>query len=413
MATAPETLIAGLDVGSSKVAAIAVERDAEGNVRYVGGAFRPSAGVRNGIIVDIGEATACVEAAVYELEERCGRRVPHACVAVSGPHVQGQLARATITPMGRDITHEDVTQVIALARQSLAVNTNREIIHEIPRAYAVDGQVGVHDPHGMAGYELEAEVHYATGISTTIANLVKCVSGARIEPVMLVAAPLAAGEAVRATEERAECAVVVDIGAETADVAVYADGSIWSSTVLAGGGAEITREIVAQLKLPWAAAEELKQRYGQCDARRVEEYELVELTPSAGFEGFLPRAELTRVIAKRVEQQARKLAGYFGELLEQGTEPEALILTGGATELPGLETLLMRALEVPVYRAAPQGIEGLPPALERPAFATVAGLALWYARYAPYGESATPSRGIWQRLGLRSGMRKLLRVVMP
>lgn len=413
MAASPETLIAGLDIGSSKVAAIAVERDAEGNVRYVGGAFRPSAGVRNGIIVDIGETTACVEAAIYELEERCGRRVASACVAVSGPHVRGQLARAAITPMGRDITHEDVTQAIALARQSLAANPNREIIHEIPRAYAVDGQVGVHDPHGMAGYELEAEVHYATGISTTISNLVKCVTGARIEPAMLVAAPLAAGEAARTAEERAECVAVADIGAETTDVAVYADGSIWSSTVLAGGGAEITREVVAQLKLPWAAAEELKQRYGQCDTRQTEEYELVEMPPSAGFEGFLPRAELARVIAKRAGQQAAKLAEYFGELREQGAEPEALVLTGGASELQGLEALLMRALEVPVYRAGPQGIRGMPPALERPAFATVAGLVLWQARYAPFGESAAPSRGLWQRLGLRGGMRKLMRVVMP
>lgn len=413
MAASPETLIAGLDIGSSKVVAIAVERDADGHVRYVGGAFRPSAGVRNGIVVDIAEATACVDAAIYELEERCGRRIGSACVAVNGPHVQGQLARGTITPMGRDITSEDVAQAIALARQSLTANPNREIIHEIPRAYAVDGQAGVHDPHGMAGYELEVEVHYLTGISTTISNLVKCVNGARLEPAMLVAAPVAAGEAARAAQERAECVAVADIGAETTDVVIYADGSIWSSAVLAAGGAEVTREIIAQLKLPWTAAEELKQRYGQCDPRQIEEYELVEMPPSAEFEGFLPRAELTRVIARRVEQQTRKLAEYIGEMREQGVDPEALLLTGGASELPGLETRLMRSLQMPVHRVGPRGIAGLPPALARPAFATVAGLALWQAHYAAYGASAAPSRGILQRLDLRGGMRKLMRVVMP
>lgn len=412
MAASPENLIAGLDIGSSKVAAIAVECDPDGGVRYVGGAFRPSAGVRNGIVVDIAEATACVEQTFYELEERCGRRIASACVAVSGPHVRGQLARGTLTPMGREITHEDVTQAIALARQTLAINTNREIIHEIPRAYAVDGQPGVHDPHGMSGYELEVEVHYATGLSTTISNLVKCVSGARIAPAMLVAAPLAAGESERVADERG-CVAVADIGAETTDVAIYADGSIWSSAVLTSGGAEITREIATQMRLPWVAAEDLKLRYGQCDPRRVEEYELVELPPSADEEGLLPRAELTRVIAQRAEQQARLLADYVTELRGQGLDPDALILTGGASELAGLDTLLMRTLEMPVHLGEPRGIAGLPPALQRPAYATVSGLALWYARYAQTGESATPSRGIWRRMDLRGGMRKLLRVVMP
>lgn len=413
MAATPDTLIAGVDIGSSKVAAIAVECDEDGSVRYVGGAFRPSAGVRNGIVVDIAEAAACVRDAIYELEERCGRRITSACIVVSGPHVHGHIARGTITPMGGEITPQDIAQAIALARQSLTVRQNSEIIHEIPRAYKVDGQPGVHDPQGMAGYELEVEVHYATGLSTTISNLMKCVSEAQIKPTMLVAAPLAAGEAGRMADERAECLAVIDIGAETSDVVIYADGSVAWSAVLAGGGADITREIVTQLKLPWVAAEELKQRYGQCDARQVEEYELVELPPSAGPDGFLPRAELTRVIAQRAEQQARAIESHFADLREQGLIPESLILTGGGSELAGLDVLLMRALEIPVRRTAPLGIDGLPPALRRPAFATVTGLALWYARYAPLAEGAAPNRRLWQRLALRDGVRKLLRVVMP
>lgn len=413
MAASPENLIAGLDIGSSKVAAIAVECDADGAVQYVSGAHRPSAGVRNGIVVDIADATASVEAVMYELEERCGRRVGSACIAVSGPHVQGQLARGTITPMGHEITAEDVAQAIALARQSLSITQNGEVIHEIPRAYKVDGQIGIHDPHGMAGYELEVEVHYATGMSTTISNLMKSVAGARIAPTMLVAAPLAAGEAVRATAERSECIAVADIGAETTDLAVYVDGSVWWSAVRPTGGAEITREIVAQLKLPWPAADELKQRYGGCDVRRVEEYDLVELPPSAGIDGFLPRAELVRVIATRAQRQAQALAEDFAELRQQGLLPEALILTGGASELSGLDDVLAAALDTPVYHAVPHGIAGLPPALRRPAFATVSGLALWNARYTRFGESAAQSRRLWQRLGLRTNMRKLLRVVMP
>ena len=413
MAASPDNLIVGLDVGSSKIAMIAAERDGEGNLCYVNGSYRLTYGVRNGIVVDIADAAACIEGALSDLEERVGRRITTVCAAVGGPHVQGQRMRGKMAPMGRDIIEEDIVRAIGDARASLSLPENREIIQEIPRAYIVDGQPGVHDPHGMASYELEVEVCYATGVSTTISNLAKCIGQARLTPDMLVAAPLAAAEAVRPVDERGGCVAVADIGAETTSIVVYADDAVWSSAVLPMGGADITREIASQLRLPWAVAEDLKLRYGQCGATRADDYELVELPPSAGNEGYVPRAELTAISRKRGEVLAQAVAQHLHEARAADLDPEVLIAAGGSADLPGLDELLMSACQVPVTRGVPRGLRGLPGGLERPIFATAAGLVLWYAHYAPGSGGFASSRRFAPLPGLVAGMKKLFRVMLP
>lgn len=413
MAASSDSLIVGLDVGSSKIAMIAAERDGEGNLCYINGSYRLTYGVRNGIVVDIGDASACIEGALSDLEERVGRRITTVCAAVGGPHVQGQRTRGKMAPMGRDITEEDVVRAIGDARASLSLPENREIIHEIPRAYIVDGQPGVHDPHGMAGYELEVEVFYVTGVSTTISNLAKCVGQARLTPDMLVAAPLAAAEAVRPLDDHGGCVAVADIGAETTSLVVYADGAIWHTAVLPLGGADITRDIASQLKLSWAAAEDLKLRYGQCGATHADEYELVELPRSAGFEGYVPRAELSAIIRKRGEVLAQSVARQLHEARAADLDPEVLIATGGGADLAGLDDVLMSACQVPVTRGVPRGIRGLPGGLERPIFATAAGLVLWYGHYAQAGYGSATGRRFAHVPGFVARVQRLFRVMLP
>lgn len=413
MAASPDNLIVGLDIGSSKIAMVAAERTADGNLSYVNGAYRLTYGVRNGNVVDIADTAACVEGALSDLEERVGRRITSVCVGVGGPHVQGQRTRGSVAPMGRDILPEDVARAIADARAALALDEKREIIHEIPRAYMVDGQIGIHDPQGMAGYELEVEVHYATGVSTIITNLVKCIGQAHLTPTMLVAAPLAAGEAVRPLDEHMACVVVADVGAETTNLVIYADGVVWSTAALPMGGSDITRDIASQLKLPWAAAEDLKLHYGDCGAEGADEYELVELPPSSGLDGYLPRAELAAVIRKRAKILAQAIARHLHDARQAGLDPEVLILTGGGADLSGVDDVLMRACEAPVIRGVPRGIRGLPAGLARPIFATAAGLVLWYAHYAPYGASRASSRRFAPFPGLVAGMKRLFSVVLP
>src|SRR5262249_30221336 len=152
-----------------------------------------------------------------------------------------------------------------------------ELLHEIPRAYMVDDLVGVQDPRGMAGDELEVEVHYVSGSATALQNLIKCVQQGGCTPRLIVSAPLPAAEAVRGGSAQAQCLAIAAVGADVACLTTAVAGSVWLSDVIAEGGAALSRELAAQFKVPLAAAEELKLRHGHCDLAAVEEFALVEL----------------------------------------------------------------------------------------------------------------------------------------
>lgn len=415
MGAALEDTFIGLDVGSSKIAAVMAERDHEGRVRFVDAILGESRGVRNGIVVDIPEAAACIESTLAALEERSGRRVGHVCLSVGGPQIEGLngRGRVAILPAGREIIYSDVQSALAAAVDSVTIPDSRAVLHEIPRAYTVDGQPGVRDPQGMHGNELAVEVHYATGLSTAVANLVKCVREARLEAETFVAAPLAAGEVARAAYETTEPFAIADIGAETTDFALYTGGTVWMSQTTPVGGLDISREIATQFKLGLHAAEEVKRRYGAADLSTVDEFELVDLPPSAGMDAYVPRAELARVIQERAYALADALCQPLEDARAAGVEPERLILTGGGSALPGLAALMTTALEVPVECGVPPRLAGLPAWLERPEYTVAAGAALWYVRCVPYPRANVSMRRLRGMPSLVSGARKLLKAVLP
>lgn len=416
MRAGTEHLIVGLDVGTSKIAVVVATHDDEGNLAYVDGTRTESAGIRNGVIVNMQDATEAIERAIYEVEERSGRRITGACISIGGRHLSSQNTRGgtTITPVGREIGHEDIDRAIAAARDNVHPGDNGEILHEIPRAYMVDGQTGVQDPFGMAGFQLDVETHYSIATSTILQNLLKCVRQAHVTPEMVVAAPLAAGEAIRDSYSDAQCLAVVDIGSETTGLTLYVNDAIWHSEVLPIGGTTLTRELGAQLKVPVSAAEELKLRHGHCDPRAVGEYELVDMPQSVAIDAVLPRAEIVRILNESATALGDELGRSIQRARHVGVDPEVVVLTGGGANLAGIDTVLMGLLETPVHRGMPGDIRGLPPVMENPAFATAIGLVHWYARYA----SPESGKGMSRRLhtlpgNLVTGMKRIFRVVLP
>ncbi|MFI5275059.1 MAG: cell division protein FtsA [Ktedonobacterales bacterium] len=410
MGAPPMQLYAGLDIGATKIALLVVARDLDGSLRYIEGTRVAASGMRDGAVVDLGEVADAIERAIYEVEERLDRRLPALCVGAGGRHIHSINLRgaANITPVGREISHDDVAHALGMARAGLRLGESRELLHEIPRAYMVDGQVGVRDPRGMAGGELEVEVHYVSAAAAPLKNLLKCVRQASGVPEMVVAAPLAAAEAVRESYPGAQSLAIADIGAESTHLTLLVAGTVWLSEVIAEGGSAITRELAAQFKLPYPSAEELKVAHGHCDPAHFDEFALVEQPDQNGFADVLPVAEVARVIQRRAYGFTDLLAEHFENARSLGVEPEALVLTGGGAELAGLRALLARGLDLPVYRGRVAGIAGMPPVLETPAFATVAGLALWHARYGGGGDAASQHRRALP--GLLTGVRRLLGV---
>jgi cell division protein FtsA len=256
----------------------------------------------------------------------------------------------------------------------------------------VDGQEGIRMPIGMHGYRLEVETHIITASAASVENLRQCVASAGVEVSQFVLNPLASAEVVLNETERQMGVVVCDIGGGTTDMAIYIDGDIWHTAVLAIGGNHITSDIAHGLRLPMTQAEEIKVDHGHARESEVDTHEFFNIRPfgeQAPIE--VSRQELTHIIEARVEEmfglvvQEIKRSGYDGLL------PAGMVLTGGSSKLRGMREVASSVLGVPVRIAQPQNLIGMTDKLDSPAYSTSVGLLRWalmYSEVAPQGSGS-------------------------
>jgi cell division protein FtsA len=241
----------------------------------------------------------------------------------------------------------------------------------------------------MVGFRLEVEAHIITGAVSSIHNLIKCVEDAGVGVDELVLDPLASGEAVLADTEREMGVVLVDIGGGTTDIAVFIEGSIWHTTILAVGGNHLTNDIAVVMKMPNAAAEEAKIQFGHAFSEAVDPAEMIQVTTFGdNVPAKVPRREMAQVIEARVEEifslvmQEIKRSGYDGLL------PAGVVLAGGTAQLRGIRELGRQVLKLPVRVGGPSDLLGLTDSIMSPAFATSVGLIRWGQRQGAIGPSA-------------------------
>ena len=201
-------------------------------------------------------------------------------MSVGGQHVESQNSPGTVAVSGhdREVTREDINRATEVAR-AVQIPSNREVLHVLPRDFSVDGQEGVKDPLGMSAIRLEVEVHIVTASATAVQNLTKCVDRRRGEDRR--ARRRVAGRRRRRCRRRPrrELGVAVaDIGAGTIDLALFADGSPFYSSVLPVGGNNVTNDVAIGLKTSLQVAEELKIRHGTCDLRGIDEDEQISVS---------------------------------------------------------------------------------------------------------------------------------------
>jgi cell division protein FtsA len=296
----------------------------------------------------------------------------------------------------REIGREDVTRVIDAAR-GVQIPQDHEVVHVIPREFAVDGQDGVDDPTGMVGARLEADVHVVTAPVAVTQNIVTCMNKAGIEVVELVLEQLAAAEAVLTEDEKELGIVLIDVGGGTTEVAVYQKGSIAHTAVIPVGGDHFTNDLAVVLRAPIGEAERIKKKYGSALRSAVGDDEMVEVPMVGGREPKLcPRSTIADILQPRAEE----LLGLIQEDLRRlGVDKEmrsGVVLTGGGAELEGLVEIAEGIFEGPVRRGVPTGVGGLVDVVSRPEWATATGLLLYGHRH------KTPrrrSRGITRAAG--------------
>ncbi|MGE5261788.1 MAG: cell division protein FtsA [Acidobacteriota bacterium] len=385
--------IAALDIGTTKTCALIAETTETGSLRMLGAGVSASRGMRKGVVTDVREASQSIVAAVEQAERVSGFKIEAAYVGIAGAHIQSTNSRGVAAiHSGRGVTQDDIDRAMEAA-EAIAVPHNREIIHSIPRGYTLDGQDGVKDPLGMIGFRLEVEAHIVTGAAASIQNLQKAVEGAGIRLIDLILEPIASGEAVLTNAEKEMGVLLADIGGGTTDIAIFIDGSIWHTVVLPTGGIHVTNDLAVGLRTPFAAAEEMKIKYGHADPSMIAEAEMIDVA-AFGEEGrrTVSRREIAEIIRARADEICQliltevKRSGYDNLL------PAGVVLCGGTAELNGMKAFAREVLQMPVRLGAPRDLEGFIDRVSSPAFATSVGLAAWGWKQSETAARITPAR---------------------
>ena len=374
---------AAIDVGTTKVCTLVGELDEHRTLHVVGVGVTPSRGLRKGLVVNVDEAANSIAVSVEQAERLSGYKVDSAIVGVAGGHIGSLNSRGivAITRGHRGITRDDMERALESAR-AVAVPTNREIIHVIPREYIIDGEPGISNPLGLLASRLEVEAHIVTGAVSSIQTLVNCVHSLDVQIDELVLQPLASSEAVLLPEEKEIGCALVDCGGGTTDVAVFVNGSVWHTTIIPVGGNHLTSDVAICLRTPISTAEEIKIKYGHAVAQAVAADEMIDIA-AFGERGrqAIARHRLSQVIEARMEEVFSLILRELRRSGHDGLLPAGVILTGGTAGLAGICDLGREVLELPVRVGSPRGVAGLADAVGSPAYATSVGLLLWGLRH--------------------------------
>ncbi len=404
MARRSSDIIVGLDIGTTKIAAVVGEIREDG-LDIIGIGTHPSRGLKKGVIVNIDSTVAAIKQAIAEAEGMSGCEISQVYVGVAGGHIKGVNSTGTVAIKDREVRDSDVNKVLELAR-AIALPVDRHIVHVLPQEYRIDGQDGVREPLGMCGVRLEARVHIVTAAAAAMQNVLKCCQRCELDVVEIVLEPLASGEAVLEEDEKSLGVALVDIGGGTTDIAIFTDGSIAHTSVIPIGGSQLTNDIAFGLRTPPHEAEKIKHRWGCALASMVTEDETIEV-PSVGGRAprILARQTLCRdIVQPRVEEIFSFVKAEIARLGCEDLLASGAVITGGATQLPGMAELGEEILGIPVRLGVPKGVGGLADVVKSAGFATGVGLV-------QYGAAQQGSVRMVQaplRQGLFSRMRKAI-----
>jgi len=366
-------ILAGLDIGTQKVAIVIAEHTDVGlEVLGVGTAL--SRGIRAGRVSDVDKTAQAIGVALSEAELMAGCQIHQVRVSVSGDHVKGTNSHGVVAVDNGEVSARAARRVIEAA-QAVPLPADQKILHLICREYVVDGQGGVQYPVGMSGIRLEANLHIISGCESALGNVRKCCNKAGLSVAEMMASSLVAGEAVLEAEEKELGAAVLDIGAGTVDLAVYHGGTVVYSAVIPWAGLAVTADLARVLETSMGEAESLKKHHGCAFADLVDRHATVEVE---GVGGRPPRIVSHRLVADIIEPRMQEIFELANDAIVRAGCGDMLtggvVLTGGASMMPGVVDLASRCMDTSARLGEPLGVSGLSEEVDDPSWATAVGL---------------------------------------
>ncbi|MFC2048835.1 cell division protein FtsA, partial [Elusimicrobiota bacterium] len=362
---------------SSKVCAvIANYNPGENQIEILGSAEEECSGIKHGVVVNIENTSKAINRAIENAEKESQIKVKDVIVNINGHHIEGHRhqAAATIPRTDREITSEDVDRVISSAR-AVPLSSDRQIIHAIPLDFKVDNQGGVEYPVGMEGNHLEVDVMLITGYGAPISNLDKCITRSGLGIKSSVAAGLAPSQTVVAKEEKDLGCLLVDIGAQTLNLAVFIGGSIDYISEVDIGADYITNDLAFGLRTSFSEAKKIKETYGSAISDSSLETEIKYM----GVDGQTSSTTSTKEVNSIIEPRVADFIDYISDEISKSGQkdllPGGIILSGGGAELKGIDAAIKNKLnEYQVRIGRPRYIAGKVENTNSPRFATAVGL---------------------------------------
>ncbi|MBI1300251.1 MAG: cell division protein FtsA [Alphaproteobacteria bacterium] len=381
------SLLAALDIGSSKTSCfIGRIVDDEGTFDVVGVGHKPSAGVKNGTIIDIDAAESVIRQTVHAAENMAadvmkGYPLREVIVGVSGMHAQSFGHSVNVDLGGHDITDNDVRRALAKSQECEA-DESLELIHTIPTFFRVDGQDGIRDPRGMYAENMQVDINLVTAEASALRNMSGCIERSHLDISSLCVESYASGLSCLVDDEIDLGCTVIDVGGGVTSFAVFHSGYMIYCDAIPVGGQNVTSDIAKGLTTSLNHAERLKVLYGHATASHTDEGELIEV-PRLGEDerakpNHIPRSFLVGIIQPRLEEIFELVRAQLADNGLDRIVGRRVVLTGGTSQTPGIKELAAHVLDKQVRLGKPIRLTGLPDAVAGPSFSSVAGL-LTYA----------------------------------
>ncbi|NMB24320.1 MAG: cell division protein FtsA [Firmicutes bacterium] len=392
-----EHIIAAVDLGTSKVAALIAVLDDQGACRVMGVGTGSHSGLRRGIIEEQASVAQAMMEAVIKAERMAMVPLPKPMVGIPGVHASSFVGKGlvTITRSNRRVQTEDIERVIEAAKTAV-VPLGRRVVYYVVQGFTIDDTPVNREPVGLVARRLGADVQFMTMALPALESYRACMDRAGIEAKQVMMQGVAATRSTLSSSQLAEGVILVDIGAGLTDFALYRDSKLWHMGSLPVGTENFVQDLVVGLGMRRDEAEHLVKALGGNSAPSH-----IAAEPLS-WDNPEVLADYDRIFEARAEEIWQLIDARVAHVSGGRSWPSGVKLVGGGALVRGFAELGTSIMGLPVEVVQPAGVDGLPEAWQNPSSAVCVGLILHQAddlaKSAGHGKRLSMMDGSWQRL---------------